>query len=155
VRIRSREPKGAARASRRGPGLARQPYRSALAWLGVILALAVLLPPGLTVARHYVFAQAVQFAVLAIVAPALLAVGAPWRVIASGLAGRVATARSHRRTTWPSWACLIAFLAAAVGWRLPVTVNALERHPALLVAQALTLLVTGCALWLELVDSPP
>ena len=45
----------------------RQRTRPLLAWLALIVAAAVLLPPGLTAASHYVFAQAVQFAALAVV----------------------------------------------------------------------------------------
>jgi len=42
-----------------------------------------------------------------------------------------------------------------ITWRLPVTVDATVRHPVLTVAEAATLIVAGCALWLELVQSPP
>jgi cytochrome c oxidase assembly factor CtaG len=34
-------------------------------------------------------------------------------------------------------------------------VNALVRYPVLTVAEAVSLIAAGCALWLELVDSPP
>lgn len=53
------------------------------------------------------------------------------------------------------WLPLVAFTAVALAWRLPVAVDALVRYPALTVAEAVTLLATGCALWLELVESPP
>jgi cytochrome c oxidase assembly factor CtaG len=50
-----------------------------LAGVGALLALAVLLPPVGAEARRYVFAQAVQYAILAVVVPALVVLGAPWR----------------------------------------------------------------------------
>src|SRR6266487_496383 len=132
-------------------------------WLAVVAAVAVvgvLAPPAGTAAGRYAFAQAIQFAVLAIVAPALLVLGAPWRLLPAGsqaarLAGRIATARSHRPGTARAWACLGAFIAVAIAWRLPVAVNLLVRHPPLNAVQAVTLIVAGCALWLELADSPP
>ncbi len=133
-----------------------------LALAGAILALAVLVPPAGTAATRYVFAQAVQFAVLAVVAPALIVLGAPWRLLSfradpagPGLADRVAAVRSHRPARVRSWAVLITYLVIALAWRLPVAVNALVRHPVLTLAEAVTLLAASCALWLELVESPP
>ncbi|MGI9007502.1 MAG: cytochrome c oxidase assembly protein, partial [Streptosporangiaceae bacterium] len=49
----------------------------------------------------------------------------------------------------------VAYLVIALGWRLPVAVNALVLAPWLALAEAGTLLAAGCALWLELVESPP
>lgn len=131
-----------------------------LALIGAVLALAAVIPPAGTAATHYVFAQAVQFAVLAIVAPALIVIGAPWRRLASacgrpGLADQVAARRSHSSGTARSWAVLAAYLVIALGWRLPTAVNALVRVPVLTAAEAVTLIAVGCALWLELVESPP
>ncbi len=40
-------------------------------------------------------------------------------------------------------------------WRTPVGVNALARHPWLVVVEAVTLVPLGMGLWLELVESPP
>src|SRR5258708_39953611 len=74
-----------------------------LALAGIILAVAVLGPPGRTAASPYVFAPAVQFAVLAIVVPALVVRGAPWgqggAVLGkggTGLADRVGVRRAPR-----------------------------------------------------------
>lgn len=144
--------------------------------IGGLLALAVLLPPVGTEARRYVFAQAVQYAVLATAVPALVVLGAPWRLgprAPSRLAGepaplarneaatmrlvdRIAVARSHRRPgTARCLVILIGFIALAVFWRLPLAVNAMVTSPVLTVVEAVTLLVVGVALWLELVESPP
>ncbi len=133
-----------------------------LALAGIILAVAVLVPPGRTAASQYVFAQAVQFAVLAIVVPALFVLGAPWRQVGAvlgkggtGLADRVAFRRSRRPFRARPWLTLVTFIVVALAWRLPVVVNALVRHPALTALEAVTLIGTGCGLWLELVESPP
>lgn len=134
-----------------------------LAPAGVVIAVAVLAPPVGTAATRYVFVQAVQFALLAVVVPALIVLGAPWRFVLSrpadaggpDLADRWAAGRSHRRGRGLAWAVLASYVLIALGWRLPVAVNALVRHPALTLAEALTLIAAGCALWLELVESPP
>ncbi len=142
-----------------------QRHRQWLALAGVILVAAVVLPPGATEARRYVFAQAVQFGVLAIAAPALLVLGAPWRLVAgtrggaragaAGLVDRIAAARSHRPGAARPWLITAVFAAVALGWRAPSAIDAAARHPAVLAAEAVTLLAAGCALWLELVESPP
>src|SRR5215472_5549456 len=102
--------------------------RPRLAAAGAVLAVGVLVPPGGTEARHYVFAQAVQFGVLAVVAPALIALGAPWPP-------NWARGRGAAR----SWVVLIGFVVVALGWRVPVAVNALVRYPGLTVVEAVTL----------------
>jgi len=137
-----------------------QKRRRWLALIGLVLGIGVLVPPVGHVARQYVFAQAIQFAALAIVVPALLVLGAQWRTLGSGrglsrLAVRLAIRRSHDPHRGRSWLVLGAFIAVSLAWRLPAAVNALVTDPALTVAEALTLVVGGCALWLELADSPP
>lgn len=129
--------------------------RQLLAPAAVALTVAVLVPPVASDARHFVFAQAIQFAVLGIIAPALIVAGAPWRRISGSLAGRLATRHSHHAGTQRALAVLVTYLAVLLAWRLPLTVNALVRHPALLAAETVTLLWAGCALWLELIESPP
>src|ERR1022692_2502354 len=131
-----------------------QGLRPWLAPAGVVLMLGVLVPPGGSVARQYVFAQAVQFAVLAVVVPALIVLGAPWR-LGSPIADRLAIARSHRPSGTQPWLVLVGFVAVALGWRVPVVVNALVRYPVLTVVEAVTLVGAGCSLWVELVESPP
>ena len=135
----------------------RRPWR---ALAGFVLIAGVLVPPGGAAARHYVFAQAVQFGALAVAAPALVVLGAPWRLAAAlapagwrNLGGQVVSARSHQTRHGPVWLPLVAFIAVADAWRLPVAVDALVRYPAPAVAEAVTLLATGCALWIELVES--
>jgi len=134
-------------------------FRGWLTLVGIAATLAVLLPPVGPAVRQYVFMQALQFAVLATAVPALVVLGAPCSRprgrFAGRLAGRLATARSHRAGVTRAWATLIGFIVVAVAWRLPTSVNALVRYPALTIVEAASLIVAGCALWLELVESPP
>jgi cytochrome c oxidase assembly factor CtaG len=135
----------------RGLGGRLRPW---LAVVAAVLAVGALVPPGGTEARQYVFAQAVQFAVLAVVAPALIVLGAPWSLSRAG--ARFANLTSARLSSpAASTAILVGFIGVALAWRLPVAVNALVKYPALTVVEAVTLIAVGCALWLKLVDSPP
>jgi cytochrome c oxidase assembly factor CtaG len=122
-------------------------------WPGVaavILIMSVLLPPAAGYARQYAFAQALQFVIFAVAGPALLAV--PWRARAARLlpggerSGRPAARAAIR---------LVAFVAVVTTWRLPVTVNALARDPALVAAEMITLLAAGMGIWAELAGRRP
>lgn len=140
------------------------------AWLAVVAAALVLIslvPPGGAYARRFVFAETLQFLVFAAAAPALLVLGAPWRPLRRLVAwprlgrrpdrgpGRGATVARRHSGFGRGVAALLAFIAAAIAWRLPVTVNALATVPGLAVAEMVTLGGAAAALWLELVESPP
>ncbi len=124
-------------------------------------ALGVLLPPVAMLTSKYVWAESLQYVVLAVAVPALLMLGAPWRLQlaggrppGTGRADRVARSRSRRGGKY-AWLYLGLFIAALIFWRLPAVVDALARHPILVLAEVVTLVPAGCGLWLELVDSPP
>jgi cytochrome c oxidase assembly factor CtaG len=149
-----------------------------------VLILVVLVPPAGVYARRFVFAETLQFLVFAAAAPALLVLGAPWKplrrlVVRRGLStgrgrgpGAVGPRRDLGSGRWRgvgrsaagAWrgsgfgrgvAALLAFIAAAVAWRLPVTVDALATVPGLALVELVTLGGAGTVLWLELVESPP
>lgn len=71
------------------------------------------------------------------------------------LADRLARGRTRDASFARSVAFLAAFAALCVAWRLPAAVDAVARHPGLAVAEFASLLITGAALWLELMPSPP
>ena len=50
---------------------------------------------------------------------------------------------------------LVAFVALVIAWRVPVLLSALAKDRGLAVAEMVTLIAAGSALWLELVQSPP
>jgi cytochrome c oxidase assembly factor CtaG len=124
--------------------------------LGAFAALVVLVPPLSVLARRYEALAALQFGVLAIAVPALLAVGAPWAQLGlSGQAQRLADARKRH----PQLARALGFvgidLVAIVLWRTPAGGDAVQRHPWMVLVQAVVLVPLGIGLWLEIVESPP
>ena len=141
--------------------------RPGLALAAVVVALGTLLPPAGSYARQYAFAGSLQFVIFAVVAPALLVLGAPWRFAGlprhrgqsrgsarlRGLAG--GPPQSRRPVAFRPAAVLVTFIALVIAWRLPATVTALARDPGLAVAEMVTLLAAGSGVWLELVKSPP
>ena len=130
--------------------------RSWLAVAGVLAIAVCLVPPVATLARKYVFAESIQFLVFAMVAPALIVLGAPWRFLRlSQAADRLAAARRRCRSFLRASVFLVAFFGTCLVWRLPPVMDALARHPALVAAELVTLLAAGTGLWLELVASPP
>jgi len=139
-----------------------------LAAAGAALVVASVAPGVATLAHRYVVAESAQFLVFAMVAPALIVLGAPWRLLrlsrpaggpasdpGTGPADRLAAGR-RRRTSFPRAAAfLLVFIGTSIAWRLPPVVDALARHPALVAPELVTLLAAGTGLWLELVSSPP
>ena len=127
--------------------------------------LVTLVPPLARLARDSEYGEAIQFSFLAIVLPALVALGAPWRLL--GLAGagppeqslRVADRvadhrRRHRELRW-SVAFVAGDLCVVVALHLPRAVSAVARHGWLVPLEVVVLAVFGLGLWLELVPSPP
>jgi cytochrome c oxidase assembly factor CtaG len=128
-------------------------------WLAAAAAALVVLslvPPAGTYARRYVLAESLQFAVFAVVVPALLVLGAPWRPLRlTGLFRRRDSVRTRRAAFMRGAAVLVVFMGTVVAWRLPSFVNALATDPGLAVLELVTLAGAGTMLWLELVESPP
>jgi cytochrome c oxidase assembly factor CtaG len=127
--------------------------RAWLAVLGVAAGVATLVPPLSRIARTWESGDALQFAVLALGVPALVVLGAPWRYL--GPLGRIAARRAASSRASSGVPALLAQVLVVVAWRTPAAVGAVDRHVSLLALEALSLLVVGVALWLELVDSAP
>ena len=125
-------------------------------WPGIaalILITSVLLPPAAGYARQYAFLQALQFLIFAVAGPALLTLGTPWRTREPA-----PPPSSRRRPLRPGARPAIrlaVFIALTIAWRLPATLNALARSPALAAAEMVTLLAAGTGVWLELVSTRP
>jgi len=135
-------------------------WRRWLPAVAIALVFACLLPPLSLLARRYLLAESIQFCVFAMAAPALIVLGAPWRLVRSPgggthLADRLAAGRRRRASSLPALGYLVAWVVICLGWRLLPVLDALARHPALVAAELLSLLAAGTLLWLELADSPP
>jgi cytochrome c oxidase assembly factor CtaG len=144
------------------PVAGRRPWYAAA---GAAVVAVSLLPPAGTLALRYVTVESIQFTIFSMVAPALLVLGAPWRLLrppgagagrgSPGLAGRIAARRGDQRSFLRAGVFLLVFMAATLLWRLSPVVDALARRPGLVAAELITLLAAGTGLWLELLDSPP
>jgi cytochrome c oxidase assembly factor CtaG len=122
--------------------------------VAVVLSLTAVLPPVATYGRQYVFVQALQFAVFAILTPVLLVLGIPRRATAPR---RVDGEHSYPKPPPARVAArrLVPFMALVITWRLPGVLNALARYPALSAAELVTLLAAGLGLWLAIMGLSP
>ena len=144
--------------------------RQLFAIAGAAAIVVCLVPPVETLSLRYVVAESVQFMVFALVAPALIVMGAPWRLLRLSRAGaagdgrpagtpgpldRLAAGRQDQRRFLRAGVYLIAFMAVTLVWRLPPVMDTLLRQPALVVPEMITMVAAGVGVWLELLDSPP
>jgi cytochrome c oxidase assembly factor CtaG len=128
-------------------GLGR--LRSVLGPVAVVLAAVVAVPPVATDARHYAAVQALQFVVFAAVVPALLVLGWPSR-FTRAVGARPIPPEHSDRATLRAVMSLLPYLALVVVWRIPAVLAALERDPALVAVELVTLVAAGVGLWREL-----
>lgn len=141
--------------ARRGRGL--------FVGLAIVVVVVAVTPPFSTDARRYVFVEAIQFALVALAMPALVALSTPFSsVIARWDEARLVRVLSRReqiRQTRKGFFRLLALLSpyvvAIVFWRIPTSVDALAKTPSLIVAEIATFVVVGIAFWVELVREPP
>jgi cytochrome c oxidase assembly factor CtaG len=132
-----------------------------LAAAGIALIAACLVPPLSVLARRYLFVESITFCVFALAAPALVALGRPWRLLPRGsarlapwLAPRLAGASRRWTSFVATLSCLIAWVVLCLFWRLPSVLDGLARHPVLVLPEALTLGAAGLGLWLVLLPAP-
>lgn len=145
-----------------------------IAGLGFILWIASLLPPMSQWGSRYEFVGAIQFALFSTTVPALIVIGAPWRLL--GLASEVGSRATDNSVTTVTGrrpldrirvahgtagsygravSEVVVFIALVIFWRLSPVVDALVRHPWLTVVESITLVMAGVAMWLDLIESPP
>jgi cytochrome c oxidase assembly factor CtaG len=134
-----------------------------------------IIPPVLSLTGQYEFVQSTQFCLFAVVIPALIVVGGPWRwfdlasldeplVDDDGRQITVAQprpldswaqARSTRKGYRRAVALLLIFMGQTILWRSAPVVDQLIRHPWVSIVESITLVVGGAFLWLELMESAP
>jgi len=150
-------------------------FHDLLVVTALTLWLTVLTPPLLALTSEYEFAQSTQFSLFAIVIPALIVVGAPWRwfnwasleePIVDNDGRQVSTvhprpldrwvrARSSSNGHYRSATLLLIFVGQSILWRSAPVVDALIRHPWLSIVESISLVLGGTLLWLELIESAP
>jgi cytochrome c oxidase assembly factor CtaG len=134
--------------------------RRYLAPAGVTIGVLACVPNLLGAASGSEVAQTSWYALMALVAPPLIVLGATRSLLiardaaVSRLVGRGARARAERRGLLAAVAALVVDLVVIVWWRTPALVSAMVAHPTLVLAESATLVVAGVGLWLELVDLP-
>jgi cytochrome c oxidase assembly factor CtaG len=140
------------------PSLTRRIPVLRTAWSGiaVLVVVAVLVPPFSRWARSYEWVEALQFAALAVVAPALFTAGAGWRAVGLGsFVERLAAMRRRHPEPWRTTVFVGIDLAVFVVWRIPVTVDWLAGSGSRALLEAFVVLPAGAGFWLECIESPP
>lgn len=169
----------AADARRQGRGLpAAAVIQAAIFYLGVLAVVVALVSPVGYWAGRFIWVRSMQDVLLAMAAPALIVLGAPWLVLARGVGlrrgpdcgtgagegpgartvpsgpGRAAGTRWRVRRSWPV-AVTVAFSVTWWGWHVPALYDAALRHPGLYAAEVVCYLGVGVAFWLQLIGSEP
>jgi putative membrane protein len=149
-----------------GSGPPRQPHRLARAvayQAGLLVALLAVVSPMGYWSYRFIWARNLQDVALAIVAPALIVLGAPWRRLlrwdrrTAGDADDDAAARRNRPAGWRAWpiAVAVAFCAIWWAWHLPALFDAALHSSVVYALEVASYVAAGTLLWLQLVDSPP
>jgi putative membrane protein len=155
-----------------GPGLLAQ---AASFQIGLLMVLLALVSPMGYWSQRLIWVRNLQDVVLAIVAPALIVLGAPWLPLARG-AG-LGRRRHHHdedesavagdgdgetdgRSAQPGWRArpilvTVVFCVTWWVWHLPGPFDAALRSPALYAAEVVTYLAVGILFWLQLIGSRP
>jgi cytochrome c oxidase assembly factor CtaG len=163
-------------AGRQGRSLPPGQVRRAVACqAGLLLAVLAVVSPVAFWSYRYIWVRNFQDVILAIAAPALIVLGAPWLPLRRGLGlavrdRRAAGARAAPREPggsdaagqdwspgWPALPIVITVMFCAVWWvwHLPGPFDAAVRSPAVYALEMITYLAAGILMWLQLVESPP
>jgi cytochrome c oxidase assembly factor CtaG len=154
------------------PGQSRPPGRLARAvayQAGLLLALLAVVSPMGYWSYRFIWVRDLQDVMLAIAAPALIVLGAPWLPLSRGLGLSGRLRRLERSgeaedeagpVVQPGWQTLpilvtVAFCALWWVWHLPGPFDAAVTSSLAYAAEVVTYLAVGILFWLQLVESPP
>jgi cytochrome c oxidase assembly factor CtaG len=141
---------------------------------GLLLALLALVSPAGYLADVYIWVRGMQFLLLALVAPGLIVLGAPWLALRA-VFGRPGTPRGGESDqpgahlvpgegkipARPPWILARPILAVTVvnliwlAWQLPAPYDAARGSSLIASAEHATCLLAGVVLWLQLIGSAP
>jgi putative membrane protein len=138
---------------------------------GLLLALLAIVSPLRYWSGIYIWVRALQDLVLAIVAPGLIVVGAPWSALArsvgrrqigqrapdSPAAGPRRPAAGPRQPWWLRWplATVVAFNVVWLGWHLPALFDKVPVSAVVAALEYVLYLGAGILFWLQLIGSRP
>jgi putative membrane protein len=168
-------------ARRAGPAVPDGLVREAIAFdAGLAVVLLALVSPVAYWSRDFIWVRSLQDLLLAVVAPPLIVLGAPWLPLRRGLrvwrggpmpapgakvvgsaveeAGPGARPVAKRPAGgWLSWpvAVTAAFTVAWCGWHVPLLYDAALRYPLVWAAEVVSYLGVGVLFWLQLIGSRP
>ena len=161
-------------ARRRGRSLAPGLLAQAVIFqIGLLMVLLALVSPMGYWSHQLIWVRNLQDVVLAVMAPALIVLGAPWLPLARGAGlGRrghhdgESAAAGHGdgaaggRSAPPGWRALpilvtVLFCVTWWVWHLPGPFDAALRSPAIYAAEVVTYLAVGIGFWLQLIGSRP
>jgi putative membrane protein len=151
---------GTLRGGPRSPAVTRE---AALFQAGLLLALLAIVSPMRYWSGIYIWVRAIQDLVLAIVAPGLIVLGAPWSALARSLGRRLAgqdgpgDAAARHRPWWLRWpaATVVAFNVIWLGWHVPALFDRVPVSAAAAAAEYVLYLGAGILFWLQLIGSRP
>jgi cytochrome c oxidase assembly factor CtaG len=148
-----------------GPGGRRAVIsEAALFQGGLLLALLAIVSPLRYWSGIYIWVRAIQDLALAIVAPGLIVVGAPWPALARSVGRRQIGQRAPdgpaagpRRPWWLRWplATVVAFNVIWLGWHLPALFDRVPVSTAAAAGEHVLYLGAGILFWLQLIGSRP
>jgi len=127
---------------------------------GLLVALLALVSPVGYWSAVYVWVRAIQDLALAIVAPGLIVLGAPWPALASCL-GRPGATRESGGGDGPAWwlrwpvAAVVAFNVIWLAWHVPALFDRVPADPAAAAAEYALYLGAGMLFWLQVIGSRP
>jgi putative membrane protein len=132
--------------------------------LGLLVALLAIVSPLRYWSGIYIWVRAAQDLVLAVVAPGLIVLGAPWSALA-WCAGRrdlgrrpgAGDAARSRPPWWLRWpvATVVAFNVIWLGWHVPALFDRVPVSAAAAAAEYLLYLAAGILFWLQVIGSRP
>ena len=134
---------------------------------GLLLALLAIVSPVRYWSGVYIWVRAIQDLLLAVIAPGLIVLGAPWAALARTLGRPWAhppttgeltgkpTARS--RPWWLRWpvATVVAFNVIWLAWHVPALFDLLQASAGVAAAEYVLYLSAGILFWLQVIGSRP
>jgi putative membrane protein len=153
----------------RPPGQVR---RAVAFQAGQLLAVLAVVSPISYWSYRYIWVRNFQDVILAIAAPALIVLGAPWLPLRRGLGLTVRDRRAAGAPGepggsdaagqdwspgWPALPIVVTVMFCVVWWvwHLAGPFDAAVRSPAVYALEVITYLAAGVLMWLQLVESPP